>query len=150
MKSHQIGEAAAIQGQIPDLLLIDQSHQGAAGGLNQRSLSGNHDLSLSRAYYQGVIHHHVSRQGQRNLANRGLEAGQFGLDRIGSDPQLSKDVASLVIRKSGSGEAGVGVGCCDFHTGKHGLGLVKDHSQDTSCGSLSQGIGSQAVGQDEN
>ena len=131
LQNGQLGEAAAVQGQIANLLVVDQTADCGVGGFHQRSGSGDDHLLGDRSDAQGQVHDRLLSQVQiQPLANSGLKPGQFGTDLIGSQGQLRDPVAAGIIGKAHTDGVGIKMGDRDVDSRKHASGRVGHSSQD--------------------
>ncbi len=132
-QSGQLGEVAAVQGKIDNLLLTDDLSYSAGLGLQERRTSRNGDrfrycADLEREIDPG---HLVDLQLDGRARDR-FESCQLHLHRVHRRNQEWNDVYSRIVRDSRLLYAHLNVGDGDLHTWYHRVTRVCDPSGDLS------------------
>ena len=140
LQDRQLGETAAVQGQIADLLVVDQTTDCGAGGFHQRSRACDDHLFGDCTDTHGDIHHRfLSQSEMQPSADGGLKSCQRCFHLEVSQRQLGNTILTEIVGHTGPDGVGVQMGHGDFHTRQNPSCIVLHGAQNGGCSDLSPG-----------
>ena len=118
-------------------MLVDGCTDGAVGGVDERSFSGDRDLLDGGSHLQRGVHNQLLGhfQGQPSL-RLGLEARRFDSDGIITRPEGRNAVSAVLTRGGRADLAGVCNRYRDFGVGDSAAGSILNHAENRAIALL--------------